>query len=193
MFGVDAATAPWGDARAAGRPSTARLSLRGEMGRVPQLGLDARSRRLTKLTALLHDIGKVRIPNRIINKKGPLTAEERAIINTHTIEGERLLSKVGGLLTEVGHIVRFCHERYDGHGYPDGLAGDQIPIVARIVCCCDAFNAMTTTRPYRAAMTPTEARDDLLQNRGTHFDPKVVDALIALTSESTTLHDSGTA
>jgi HD-GYP domain-containing protein (c-di-GMP phosphodiesterase class II) len=152
------------------------------VGVADRLGLDARSRHLTELTALLHDVGKIRVPNTIINKKGTLTPEERAIINAHTIEGERLLSRVGGLLSEVGHIVRSCHERYDGHGYPDGLVGDEIPIVARIVCCCDAFNAMTTTRPYRAAMTQAGARAELLQNRGTQFDPHVVDALLALTS-----------
>jgi HD-GYP domain-containing protein (c-di-GMP phosphodiesterase class II) len=153
------------------------------VGVADQLGLDARSRHLTELTALLHDVGKIKIPNTIINKKGPLTAQERAIINTHTIEGERLLAKVGGLLTEVGHIVRSCHERYDGHGYPDNLAGNDIPIVARIVCCCDAFNAMTTTRSYREAMTATQARAELLQNRGSQFDPNVVDALLAVTSQ----------
>jgi HD-GYP domain-containing protein (c-di-GMP phosphodiesterase class II) len=152
------------------------------VGVADRLGLDARARHLTELTALLHDVGKIRTPNTIINKKGPLTQEERAIINAHTIEGERLLSRVGGLLTEVGHIVRSCHERYDGHGYPDGLVGDDIPIVARIVCCCDAFNAMTTTRSYRAAMTLAEARAELLKNRGTQFDPHVVDGLLALTS-----------
>src|SRR5262249_19242546 len=142
-----------------------------------RLGLDARSRQLTELTALLHDVGKISIPNQIITKQGPLDTEERAIINTHTIEGERLLSKVGGLLGEVGKIVRSCHERYDGAGYPDGLAGEEIPIVARIVCCCDAFNAMTTTRSYRRAVTPAEARAELVANRGSQFDPDVVDAV----------------
>jgi HD-GYP domain-containing protein (c-di-GMP phosphodiesterase class II) len=146
-----------------------------------QLGLDARFRQLTELTALLHDVGKISIPNEIINKQGPLDREERAIINTHTIEGERLLSKVGGLLREVGKIVRSCHERYDGGGYPDGLAGEEIPMVARIVCCCDAFNAMTTTRSYRAAMTPTQARAELVANRGSQFDPDVVDAILTVT------------
>ena len=144
------------------------------------LGLDARARHLTELTALLHDVGKIRIPNEIINKNGPLTAEERAIINTHTIEGERLLSQVGGLLGEVGRVVRSCHERYDGAGYPDGLAGDAIPIVARIVCACDAFNAMTTTRSYRKAMSDAEARAELLQHRGSQFDPDIVDAVLAV-------------
>jgi HD-GYP domain-containing protein (c-di-GMP phosphodiesterase class II) len=148
-----------------------------------RLDLDDRSRQLAELTALLHDVGKIKIPNEIINKEGPLTSEERAVVNTHTIEGERLLSQVGGLLTEVGHVVRSCHERYDGSGYPDGLAGPEIPIVARIVCCCDAFNAMITTRPYRAAMSVAEARAELLANRGTQFDPDVVDAVLALTSD----------
>jgi HD-GYP domain-containing protein (c-di-GMP phosphodiesterase class II) len=147
------------------------------------LNLDSRSRHLVELTALLHDVGKIKIPNSIINKEGPLTEEERAVVNMHTIEGERLLSRVGGLLTEVGRLVRSCHERYDGRGYPDGLAGAEIPIVARIVCCCDAFNAMVTTRPYRDAMSPAEARAELLANRGTQFDPEVVDAVLVLTAE----------
>jgi HD-GYP domain-containing protein (c-di-GMP phosphodiesterase class II) len=146
------------------------------------LGLDSRSRHLAELTALLHDVGKIKIPNTIINKAGPLTDDERAVVNTHTIEGERLLSRVGGLLTEVGQIVRSCHERYDGRGYPDGLASDAIPIVARIVCCCDAFNAMVTTRPYRPALSVPDARAELLANRGTQFDPEVVDAILELTS-----------
>jgi HD-GYP domain-containing protein (c-di-GMP phosphodiesterase class II) len=148
------------------------------------LGLDARSRHLAELTALLHDVGKIKITKEIINKQGPLTADEWAVIRMHTIDGEKLLSKVGGLLTEVGHIVRSSHERYDGRGYPDGLAGEAIPLVARIVCCCDAFNAMTTTRPYRAAMSTEEAREEMVLNRGTQFDPNVVDAILALTAQS---------
>ena len=147
------------------------------------LGLDSRSRHLAELTALLHDVGKIKIPNSIINKEGPLTNEERAVVNMHTIEGERLLSRVGGLLTEVGRLVRSCHERYDGRGYPDGLAGEEIPIVSRIVCCCDAYNAMVTTRPYRPAMSVADARAELLANRGTQFDPQVVDAVLESTVE----------
>lgn len=147
-----------------------------------RLGLDARSRHLAELTALLHDVGKIRIPKAIIHKAGPLTAEEWALIRLHTIDGEQLLSQVGGLLTEVGHIVRSCHERYDGQGYPDGLAREEIPLIARIVCCCDAFNAMTTTRSYRAAMSANEARQELTRNRGTQFDPDVVDAILAITA-----------
>jgi HD-GYP domain-containing protein (c-di-GMP phosphodiesterase class II) len=145
---------------------------------VDELGLSPRERRDSEFAALLHDVGKVRIPNEIINKPGPLTAEERAVIETHTIEGERMLHRVGGLLGSVGRIIRSCHERYDGSGYPDGLAGEQIPLVARIVACCDAFNAMTTDRPYRAALLHADAVAELQRNSGTQFDPRVVAALI---------------
>jgi HD-GYP domain-containing protein (c-di-GMP phosphodiesterase class II) len=157
------------------------------------LGLDARSRHLAELTALLHDVGKIKIPKTIINKAGPLTGEERELVNTHTIEGERLLSQVGGLLTEVGRIVRSCHERYDGLGYPDGLRGDEIPIIARIIFGCDAFNAMTTTRSYRAAMSHTQARAELELNRGTQFDPDVVGAILHLTTVRSSQAGKGSA
>jgi HD-GYP domain-containing protein (c-di-GMP phosphodiesterase class II) len=142
-----------------------------------QLRLPPRARRSTELTALLHDVGKIRIPTEIINKPGALTDEERAVINTHTIEGERMLERVGGLLGEVGRLVRSCHERWDGQGYPDGLAGEEIPRVARIVCCCDAYNAMTTDRPYRAALPAAEALAEVERNSGTQFDPGVVAGL----------------
>ena len=141
------------------------------------LGLNPRQRRSAELTALLHDVGKIRIPAEIINKPGALTAEERAVINTHTIEGERMLERVGGLLGEVGRLVRSCHERWDGNGYPDGLAGEEIPLVARIVCCCDAYNAMTTDRPYRGALPASEALAEVERSSGTQFDPRVVAAL----------------
>ena len=88
-----------------------------------------------------------------------------------------MLEKVGGLLGQVGAVVRSCHERWDGGGYPDGLAGEAIPLVARIVSCCDAYNAMTTDRSYRAALAEHEALAELAANSGGQFDPAVVDAL----------------
>jgi HD-GYP domain-containing protein (c-di-GMP phosphodiesterase class II) len=142
-----------------------------------ELGLGAQERRDVEFVALLHDVGKVRIPKAIINKPGPLTDDERAIMNTHTIEGERMLEKVGGLLGRVGTVVRSCHERWDGTGYPDGVSGEQIPLVARIVACCDAYNAMTTDRPYRPALPEHEAMAELTANSGGQFDPAVVEAL----------------
>jgi len=145
-----------------------------------RLELNANERRQAEFVALLHDVGKVRIPNEIINKPGPLTPEERGIMNAHTIEGEKMLEQVGGLLGEVGRLVRSCHEHYDGSGYPDGLEGEDIPLVARIVCCCDAFHAMTSDRVYRKALSQDVAIAELLANSGTQFDPQVVAALVAV-------------
>jgi HD-GYP domain-containing protein (c-di-GMP phosphodiesterase class II) len=147
------------------------------LGVCDELGLDGRERRDAEFTALLHDVGKIRIPGEIINKPGKLTPEERAVIETHTILGEELLAKVGGLLGNVGAIVRSCHEDWDGTGYPDGLHGEEIPLVARIVRTCDAFSAMTTDRSYRAARPVDEAIAELRRCSGTDFDPATVEAL----------------
>jgi putative nucleotidyltransferase with HDIG domain len=144
------------------------------------LGLEARDGRTAEFVALLHDVGKIRMPTEIINKPGPLDPDERLIIQTHTVEGQAMLTKVGGLLGEVGNLVRSCHERWDGAGYPDGLAGERIPLIARIVCCTDAFSAMTTNRPYRAALSFDEAIRELRQCAGTQFDPRVVEAVVAV-------------
>jgi putative nucleotidyltransferase with HDIG domain len=145
-----------------------------------KLGVDPETRRAAEFGALLHDVGKVAIPNEIINKPGPLDDDEWAIMKTHTVEGQRMLERVGGLLAKVGVVVRASHERYDGGGYPDGLIGEQIPLAARIVSACDAFNAMTTDRSYRKAMSQEVAVAELRNNAGTQFDPDVVDALIAV-------------
>jgi HD-GYP domain-containing protein (c-di-GMP phosphodiesterase class II) len=150
------------------------------LGVCDHLGLDGRDRRDAEFTALLHDVGKIRIPGEIINKPGRLTPEERAVIETHTVLGEELLAKVGGLLGNVGTIVRSCHEDWDGTGYPDGLRGEEIPLVARIVRTCDAFSAMTTDRPYRAARSVVEAVAELRSCAGTDFDPATVEALAAV-------------
>jgi len=145
-----------------------------------RLGLDAVSRRNVEFGALLHDVGKIRIPKEIIRKQGRLSDAEWAVMREHTIFGEQMLQKVGGTLSSVGRVVRHSHERYDGTGYPDGLVGEQIPIEARIVCACDAFNAMTTTRAYRLARSVPEAIGELRRCSGTHFDPAVVRALLEI-------------
>jgi HD-GYP domain-containing protein (c-di-GMP phosphodiesterase class II) len=144
-----------------------------------KLNVTGADRRDAEFAALLHDIGKIKIPPEIINKPGKLTDEEFELIKTHTVEGERLLSQVGGLLGNVGHIVRSCHEDWDGTGYPDGLLGKDIPLVARIVRCCDAYSAMTTDRSYRKALPVADAVAELRRCSGTDFDPDVVDALVA--------------
>ena len=142
------------------------------------MGLDARERRNVEFGALLHDIGKIAVPKEIINKPGPLTEDEWVVIRTHTIEGQRMLDQVGGLLSDVGRIVRSSHESWDGSGYPDGLAGADIPRGATIVSCCDAYNAMTTDRPYRSAMTVEEAVAELRSKAGSQFNPAAVEALV---------------
>jgi putative nucleotidyltransferase with HDIG domain len=145
-----------------------------------EMGLDEDEKRATELGALLHDIGKIAVPDEIINKAGPLNDEEWAIMRTHTVEGQRMLDSVGGLLSSVGVVVRASHERWDGGGYPDGLVGEQIPRAARIVAACDAFNAMTTDRSYRRALPLDVAIAELRTNAGTQFDPAVAEALIAV-------------
>jgi HD-GYP domain-containing protein (c-di-GMP phosphodiesterase class II) len=142
------------------------------------LKLSSSDRRDAEFVALLHDVGKIRIPAEIINKPGPLDARERAVIETHTLEGEKMLEQVGGLIGHIGRLVRSCHEHYDGRGYPDKLAGDAIPLIARIVCACDAYSAMTTDRPYRKARTHEAALAELVRCSGTQFDPQVVDAIL---------------
>lgn len=145
-----------------------------------RLGLSPAGRRRTEFGALLHDIGKVAIPKEIIDKPGPLDDAEWAVMKTHTVEGQRMLDRVGGVLGEAGIVVRSSHEHFDGNGYPDGLAGEQIPIEARIICACDAFSAMTTDRSYRQSMGFAAAVAELDRCAGTHFDPSVVAALTAL-------------
>jgi HD-GYP domain-containing protein (c-di-GMP phosphodiesterase class II) len=149
-----------------------------------RMGLDEDTRRTAELGALLHDIGKIAVPDEIINKPGPLDDDEWAIMKTHTVEGERMLAQVGGLLADVGLVVRASHERWDGGGYPDGLAGDKIPLAACIVSACDAFNAMTTDRSYRKALPLSVAVAELRKHSGTQFCPAVVDALVTLVLEA---------
>jgi putative nucleotidyltransferase with HDIG domain len=144
-----------------------------------ELGMDGEERRLVRYGAAFHDIGKLAVPESILSKPGPLTAEERKAIEQHTVVGERILSPVA-FLADVLPLVRHAHERWDGAGYPDRLAGDRIPLGARIIFTCDAYDAMTTDRPYRRGMDPADARAELTRNAGSQFDPHVVEALVAV-------------
>ncbi|MDX6680849.1 MAG: hypothetical protein QOG94_888 [Solirubrobacteraceae bacterium] len=143
-----------------------------------ELGLSEDDRRLVEFGALLHDVGKIAVPKAIINKPGPLDEEEWKVMRQHTVAGQRMLDKVGGSMTDVGEIVRASHERWDGKGYPDGTAGEDVPLPARIVSVADTFHAITTTRSYRSAQTPEAAVKELRACAGTQFDPEVVDALV---------------
>jgi HD-GYP domain-containing protein (c-di-GMP phosphodiesterase class II) len=152
------------------------------------LRLDATHVQNVEFAALLHDVGKIRVPKEILNKPGKLDDAEWEIMRRHTIDGETMLKQVGGTLASVGRIVRACHERYDGGGYPDGLIGESIPIESRIVCACDAFSAMTTDRPYRRAMAGPEALAELRRCAGSQFDARVVDAIERLISASSSVN-----
>jgi diguanylate cyclase (GGDEF)-like protein len=138
-----------------------------------ELGLGQEALKRVELGALFHDIGKIGIPAAILTKPGPLTDEERELIETHPELGERILAPIEQL-EDVRPIVRACHERYDGRGYPDRLAGKKIPLEARIIFACDAFHAMTTDRPYRQALAVEEAQRRLIDAAGSQFDPEIV-------------------
>jgi diguanylate cyclase (GGDEF)-like protein len=141
------------------------------------LGLGGQELRDLRYGAAFHDIGKIAVPEDVLNKPGPLTDEERALVERHVLIGEQILAPVE-FLSRVRTIVRHGHERWDGTGYPDRLAGEEIPLGSRIVLACDAYDAMTTDRPYRQAMSRKSARAELRLHAGGQFDPRVVDTLI---------------
>jgi putative nucleotidyltransferase with HDIG domain len=124
---------------------------------------------------LLHDIGKVAVPDSILYKPGALTSEERALMARHPAVGAEI---VGGIefLAEAAEVVRSHHERWDGMGYPDGLAGEDIPVAARVFAVADVLDALTTDRPYRTAFSMRQARAMIVEEAGSHFDPDVIDA-----------------
>jgi diguanylate cyclase (GGDEF)-like protein len=136
-------------------------------------GLDEHEAKRVELAGELHDIGKVAIPESILNKPGPLDEEEWSFMHRHTLIGERILNAAPALAHAAG-LVRSSHERYDGGGYPDGLAGEEIPLGAAIVTVCDAFDAMTSPRPYGEAISVCAALDELCRCSGSQFNPRVV-------------------
>ena len=138
-----------------------------------KLGLDPKSLKRLELGALFHDIGKIGIPSEVLLKPGSLTPDERKVIEQHPELGERILAPIVRL-SDVRPIVRHCHERFDGAGYPDRLAAEDIPLESRIILVCDAFHAMTTDRPYRGRLPLEEACKRLRDGAGTQFDPDVV-------------------
>lgn len=148
-----------------------------------QLGLPGDEVDRIHLGAVLHDVGKTAIPESLLGKPGRLDPEEWRFMRTHTLIGERIVLAAPSLSHAAG-LVRSSHERIDGSGYPDGLAGDDIPLGSRIIAVCDAFDAMTTDRPYRAAVSADEALAKLQGGAGTQFDPRVVDAFCELAAET---------
>lgn len=155
-----------------------------------RLGLPVEQQRLAHLAGLLHDIGKVGVPPGILEKNGPLTLEERRKMEEHSATGERILANVEAY-AEIATIVRHHHERVDGQGYPDGILGEAIPVISRIICVADAYNAMTSDRPYRDAMPVGVASERLVQAAGTQFDVDVVEAFVAILELASATYSSG--
>src|SRR5919108_4934722 len=152
------------------------VALSVEIGR--RLGL--RNDELDELAkaAQLHDLGKLAVPDEILHKPGPLDEREWDFIRQHTLVGERIL-RASPAYQNVATIVRSSHERWDGSGYPDGLAGEAIPLASRIVCACDAYDAMISSRPYRPPLSHEEALAEIEKGSGTMFDPTVARVLVA--------------
>ncbi|HEY7708040.1 MAG TPA: HD-GYP domain-containing protein [Gaiellaceae bacterium] len=145
-----------------------------------RLGIPAERCALIRTASLLHDIGKLAIPSRILRKAGPLTPDERKEVEEHTTLGHRILRGSGSEMIRVAADMALTHhERYDGKGYPQGLAGEQIPLEGRIAAVCDVYDALTASRPYRPLpFTREEAIRMIREERGRAFDPEVVDALL---------------
>jgi putative nucleotidyltransferase with HDIG domain len=143
-----------------------------------RLSLGERTRQTVVEGALLHDVGKLLVDDRILDKPGPLTSEERTLINAHPIDGERMIRR--NVEPEVAVVVRAHHERWDGNGYPHGLAAQEIPLAARVVAVADAYLAMLEKRPYRTSLTQAAALRELENGSGSQFDPRCVEALISL-------------
>jgi two-component system, cell cycle response regulator len=142
-----------------------------------ELGLAADDLFELELVAILHDIGKLAVPAEILDLDRPLNPEERAVVRAHTIRGAEILAEIAGL-RHLAPVVRATHEHWDGSGYPDRLAGDLIPLGARVVSTVDAFDAMTNDRPYRRALGDAEARRRITAGAGSDFDPAVVHAVL---------------
>jgi putative nucleotidyltransferase with HDIG domain len=147
-----------------------------------RLGIDGEELDALRYGALFHDIGKIAVPDAILTKPGKLTDEEYERMKTHSLEGARIAAKFGRLRDAVP-VIRHHHERWDGRGYPGGLAGERIPHLAPIVGLADAWDAMTTERPYSAAMSPEAALEEVRRGRGTQFAPRAVDAMVGLAGE----------
>jgi hypothetical protein len=144
-----------------------------------KLGLSDKEIDKIYYTALLHDVGKVGIPDSILGKKGPLTPDEKAVIETHTTNGKEFLKDFTAIPGVLDGIL-YHHERYDGKGYPTGLSGESIPLVARIICVADAYDAMSSERCYRSRLSMEKIRSELVDNSGTQFDPKIAAIMLEL-------------
>ena len=174
FYGLDRLTAGHLDAHLPGAFAHSRRVARLAGSTARQLGLSREDVTRVRRAGAFHDVGKVEIPNEIINKPGPLSEEEFAIVKRHPVAGAQIVARWGD--PQLARMVRHHHERFDGSGYPDGLAGEEIPIGARIVAVADTFDAVTSSRPYRPALSRREALALLRREAGSQLDPAVVGA-----------------
>jgi putative two-component system response regulator len=146
-----------------------------------ELGLSESERETAELSALLHDVGKIAVPDAILNKPGKLTAEEFAEMKKHPVHGVHILENIqSAAVKAVLPGVQYHHEKWDGSGYPDGLKGEDIPFLGRLLCVADVFDALTSSRSYRGALTAVEAMGMIERESGSHFDPSVAAAALRL-------------
>ncbi len=148
-----------------------------------RMGLSMKEAREVHYAAMLHDVGKIAVPSEILCKEGPLTEDEWAVMRTHTVVGAELVERIDAF-AHLAPAIRSSHERIDGMGYPDGLAGERIPLAARIVAACDTYDAIVTDRPYRVARSSAQAREELLRACGSQLDESVVAVLLEELAEA---------
>jgi HD-GYP domain-containing protein (c-di-GMP phosphodiesterase class II) len=148
-----------------------------------RMDLSARQIAEAEQVALLHDVGKVAVPDHILQKPGPLDEHERKMIEEHPVVGAKIVRSIAGL-AHLAPAIRAGHERWDGRGYPDGLAGDDIPVISRITFVCDAFDAMTSDRPYRRSLGVDRARSELETHADSQFCSKSVHALMSVIDQA---------
>jgi HD-GYP domain-containing protein (c-di-GMP phosphodiesterase class II) len=144
-----------------------------------RLGLSPSALRMLAMSAEMHDVGKISIPSSVLAKPGPLTPDEYDVVKTHTHRGYEIAQQVNAL-HELANVIRSHHERYDGQGYPDGLAGEEIPLFSRIIAVVDSYDAITSKRPYRSGRSHADAIAEIKAKSGAQFDPRCVDAFLAV-------------
>lgn len=167
------------DARDGATSAHSRAVMECAVAIAAEMGLDDEQVEIVRVAALLHDVGKIAVADALLRKPGPLTEQEWVAMREHPAIAQRLLGRLP-LPAEAVAAIRHHHERYDGSGYPDCLAGDDIPLAARIVAIADAWNAMISDRPYRPRMSAAEARAEIRRCSGTHFCPRVATAFLRL-------------
>jgi putative nucleotidyltransferase with HDIG domain len=156
-----------------------------------EMGLSPREQEQAHLCGLLHDVGKIGVPTELLEKRGPLSRDERRAIELHAPIGAAILMRVEGY-EEVANAVAHHHEYFNGLGYPDGVEGEEIPLLSRIVAVADAYSAMTSERPYRVALSSEDAQARLMLGCGTQFDPDVIEAFVAVLHRSSEAYAMGT-